>query len=78
MVVHQDRPDTTADTTAIGDIGLIVLYFKNATKRISTHDLGETISHESVHAACDAEHVRSDAWRRAQNGREEYADEDGD
>lgn len=54
------------DTTATSDIGLIVLFSDNASKRISNHDLEETIFHESVHATWDREHAQSDAWQRAQ------------
>jgi hypothetical protein len=63
VVVHQGGKDTTA----FSDIGLIVVYSANATKRISTHDLEETLFHESVHAAWDKEHARSDRWRKAQS-----------
>lgn len=62
LVVHHGNPDTTA----FSDAGLIVVYSANATRRIRTHDLEETIFHESVHAAWDAAHARSTAWRAAQ------------
>jgi len=54
------------DTTAFSDVGLIVLYSANATKRIGTHDLEETVFHEAVHAAWDRPHRESPAWREAQ------------
>ena len=63
LVVHMGKPDTTA----FSDIGLIVVYSANATKRISTHDLEETLFHESVHAAWDAKHARSPEWLAAQD-----------
>lgn len=62
VVVHRGGKDTTA----FSDIGLIVVYSENATQRINTHDLEETIFHESVHAAWDARHAQSAAWKRAQ------------
>lgn len=62
LVVHRGGPDTTA----FSDVGLIVVYSDNATRRIATHDLEETIFHESVHAAWDAEHAASRGWRNAQ------------
>lgn len=62
VVVHRGGEDTTA----FSDAGLIVLYADNATRRIETHDLEETLFHESVHAAWDAVHARSQAWRAAQ------------
>jgi hypothetical protein len=63
VVVHKGG----ADATAFSDVGLIVLYSENATKRLSTHDLEETVFHESVHAAWDAAHAASEAWRAAQH-----------
>lgn len=62
LVVHKGG----RETTAFSDVGLIVVYSENATKRISNHDLEETIFHESVHAAWDKQHASSEAWRRAQ------------
>lgn len=62
LVVHE----SDEDATAFSDVGLIVVYSANASKRISTHDLEETIFHESVHAAWDEEHAGSAAWLAAQ------------
>lgn len=62
LVVHQGGKDTTA----FSDVGLIVVYSANATKRIETHDLEETIFHESVHAAWDKQHANSQRWIQAQ------------
>lgn len=62
LCVHHGGPTTTA----FSDVGLIVIYSENASVRISNHDLEETVFHESVHAAWDAEHARSEGWKRAQ------------
>ena len=62
LVVHHGG----RDTTAFSDVGLIVVYSENAAKRISTHDLEETIFHESVHASWDKRHADSLEWREAQ------------
>ena len=64
VVVHKGG----ADATAFSDVGLIVLYSANATRRIGTHDLEETVFHESVHAAWDKAHAASPEWRAAQKG----------
>ena len=62
LVVHKGGPNVTA----FSDVGLIVLYSDNATKRIKTHDLEETIFHEAVHAAWDKAHAASPEWKAAQ------------
>lgn len=53
-------------TTAFADVGVIVMYSANASVRVANHDLEETIFHESVHAAWDATHAASEAWKTAQ------------
>ena len=60
MVVHK------GDATAFGGDGLIVLYSENASKRISTRDLEETVFHESIHAAWDNKYASSKEWLAAQ------------
>ena len=62
VVIHKGGENVTA----FSDVGLIVLYADNATKRIGTHDLEETVFHESVHAAWDKAHAKSAAWQDAQ------------
>jgi hypothetical protein len=62
IVVHAGP----TDATAFSDKGLIVLYSANATKRIATHDLEETLFHESVHAAWDSRLRESEGWLAAQ------------
>ncbi|SMX27610.1 hypothetical protein TRP8649_01716 [Pelagimonas phthalicica] len=56
------------DHTAFGeDRGrFFVLYSQNVKKRLSTHDLDETVFHESVHATLDHPHAVSGKWRKAQ------------
>ena len=65
IVVHKEGKGGE-DATAFSDVGLIVLYADNATKRIAKHDLEETIFHESVHAAWDKTHEPSEGWLAAQ------------
>lgn len=62
VVVHKGGENVTA----FSDVGLIVLYSDNATKRIGTNDLEETVFHESVHAAWDKTHAASAEWQDAQ------------
>jgi hypothetical protein len=62
VVIH------SGDHTAFGeDRGhFFTLYADNLRTRIATHDLEETVFHESVHATLDAEWARSAEWRQAQ------------
>jgi hypothetical protein len=62
VVVHKGGENVTA----FSDAGLIILYSDNMTRRIGTHDLEETVFHESVHAAWDKAHARSAPWKDAQ------------
>lgn len=62
LVVHKGGENVTA----FSDVGLIILYSDNATKRISTHDLEETVFHESVHAAWDKTYAAAPEWQEAQ------------
>lgn len=43
-----------------------VIYAKNIEKRISTHDLEETVFHETIHATLEADHAKSPSWIAAQ------------
>lgn len=43
-----------------------VVYAGNVARRIASHDLEETVFHESIHATLDHPHARSDGWRAAQ------------
>jgi len=62
VVIHKGGENVTA----FGGDGAIILYSDNATKRIGTHDLEETVFHESVHAAWDRTHAKSAEWQDAQ------------
>lgn len=62
LVVHRGGKGVTA----FSDVGLIVVYSDNASERIATHDLEETLFHESVHAAWDKAHAASPEWLAAQ------------
>jgi len=62
LVIHKSKEETTA----FSDLGLIVVYSANATKRIADNDLEETLFHESVHASWDSKHANSKGWKRAQ------------
>ena len=68
VVIHR----SSQNTTAFSDRGLIVLYSGNATRRIADHDLEETLFHESVHAAWDHRHAKSELWIRAQNADQRF------
>jgi hypothetical protein len=63
VVIH------AGDETAFAeDLGrFFVLYSDNIRSRISTHDLQETVFHESVHATLDIPHAESAAWLAAQS-----------
>lgn len=69
LVVHQGGERTTA----FSDVGLIVVYSGNASKRIEDNDLEETLFHESVHASWDKKYAASDRWKRAQLADEGFA-----
>jgi hypothetical protein len=62
VVVH--KGDETA--FAESESNFFVVYSQNVAKRISTHDLEETVFHESVHATLDQKHAGKSAWKRAQ------------
>lgn len=62
LVIHK----SDQETTAFSDLGLIVVYSANATKRIADNDLEETLFHESVHASWDGKYAKSERWKRAQ------------
>lgn len=61
VVVH--KGDETAFAEDQGHF--FVMYSRNIDKRISTHDLEETVFHESMHAALQAGELGKSAWKRA-------------
>jgi hypothetical protein len=62
VVIHK------GDEFAFGEADghFFVLYSDNIRTRIRTHDLEETVFHESVHATLDAKYLRNRSWRNAQ------------
>ena len=69
LVVHKGGQQTTA----FSDVGLIVMYSENASKRIESNDLEETLFHESTHAAWDKKYAESIDWKRAQTADSGFA-----
>ena len=71
VVIHK------GDETAFGEADghFFVLYSDNIRTRIRNHDLEETVFHETVHAALDARHLRSRAWRNAQKADDAFVTE---
>lgn len=63
IVVHSGGVDTTAFAEDRGHF--FVIYSDNATRRIGTHDLEETLFHEATHAAIQVDHLEGTAWRGA-------------
>ena len=62
VVLHQG--DETAFAEDRGHF--FVLYSENVKKRIRSHDIEETIFHESVHATLDDDYSASAGWTEAQ------------
>ena len=62
VVIHK------GDETAFGesDGHFFVLYSENMKKRVSNHDLEETVFHESVHATLESKYSRNREWLSAQ------------
>lgn len=65
VVVHKGGADTTAFAEDKGHF--FVLYSDNATRRIATHDLEETIFHEGTHASIQANYLNRSPWERAKS-----------
>jgi hypothetical protein len=62
VVIHEGN-----ETAFSEDKGrFFAVYSANVRSRISTHDLQETIFHESVHATLDVPHASSVEWKTAQ------------
>lgn len=62
VVLHSG--DETAFAEERG--GFFVIYAENIDKRLSTHDLQETVFHESAHVALEAVHATAPGWVEAQ------------
>jgi hypothetical protein len=62
VIIHSG--DETAFAEEQGHF--IILYSKNIDRRLATHDLEETLFHESIHATLEAEHAKNPAWIAAQ------------
>lgn len=52
-----------------------VLYSRNIDKRISTHDLEETVFHETIHATLELGHASSPEWLAAQKADRDFITE---
>ena len=63
IVIHEGGADTTAFAEDRGHF--LVLYSGNATRRIGTHDLEETLFHEATHAAIQQQYLPRAAWKTA-------------
>lgn len=62
VVIHAG--DETAFAEEAGRF--FVIYSENMDQRISTHDLEETVFHETVHATLEKEHAAAPQWIEAQ------------
>ncbi len=62
VVIH--KGDETAFAEDLGRF--FVLYDQNMAKRIGTHDLEETVFHETVHATLDHAFASNKGWKKAQ------------
>lgn len=63
IVLHKGDETAFAESEA----RFFVLYDQNIARRIGTHDLEETMFHESIHATLDAEYRKSESWLSAQS-----------
>lgn len=63
VVIHKGDAVAFAETEG----HFFVLYSDNMDERISTHDLEETVFHESVHASLQSLYETSEAWVKAQS-----------
>lgn len=68
VVIHSG--DATAFTETEGQF--IILYAENMDARIRTHDLEETVFHESVHASLQKNYEESSVWKNAQTADGNY------
>lgn len=63
IVVHKGGEDTTAFAEDKGHF--FVIYSGNATRRIGTRDLEETLFHEATHASIQVRHLGGRPWQEA-------------
>lgn len=63
VVIHKGDAGAYAETEG----HFFVLYSDNVDARISTHDLEETVFHESVHASIQDSYENTSAWTSAQS-----------
>ena len=63
IVVHKGGDETTSFAEDKGHF--FTVYSGNATKRIGTHDLEETLFHEATHASIQEDYLASAAWSDA-------------
>lgn len=63
VVIHKGNETAFAETNG----HFFVLYSENMDARISTHDLEETVFHESVHASIQSTYKNNQEWKQAQN-----------
>lgn len=62
VVLHDGNETAFAE-----EVGrFFVIYSENIDRRLATHDLEETVFHETIHATLEAVHAKSPAWIRAQ------------
>ncbi|MEM9165623.1 MAG: hypothetical protein AAGB48_01210, partial [Planctomycetota bacterium] len=62
VVLHVGSETAFAEEQA----GFFVIYSENMDARIGTHDLQETVFHESAHVAWERAHATADGWVAAQ------------
>lgn len=62
VVIHAG--DETAFAEEEGHF--FVLYSRNIDRRLSTHDLDETVFHETIHATLESDHAGAAGWLAAQ------------
>ena len=71
VVIH--KGDMTAFAESAGHF--FVLYSENMATRVRSHDLEETVFHESVHATLSLKHSESKAWLSAQKADDSFITE---
>ena len=62
VVVHFGNESAFAEESG----GFFVVYSENIEIRLANNDFEETVFHEAIHVALEAEHARSEGWLQAQ------------